>query len=139
MNHERHESSRKGHWHEQRQTKSRAHDGTEFSFFPDALETENIDKYTGEIADRLQHVIAEELDRIGVRHQRDSTHFLHLGTEIIPDSVRCSECGTWVIPEENSHETSVVSSGWKVQDGRILCDQCWSLFDGDKLPITNPN
>jgi len=104
--------------------------------FPDALKTGDLKRYTGTIADNLQRVMVEELRRLGVQHQWNSTHFLHLGTELIPDSTRCTECGSWVIPEEHSHATCVVSSGWRVHDGRILCDQCWSLFDGERLPLT---
>ena len=104
--------------------------------FPEALEGEDTKDYSGRIAERLQHVISEELSRLDIRHTWDSTCFLHLGTQIIPDSTRCSDCGTWVIPEENSHPTSVVASGWRVEDGRILCDQCWSLTDGGKIPIS---
>jgi hypothetical protein len=108
-----------------------------FNFlFPDALEEGDIKDYTGRISTNLQKVISEELNRLGVRNTWDSTRFLHLGTEIIADSTRCYECGCWVIPEEHSHRTSVVASGWRVGDGRILCDQCWSLYDGEKLPIT---
>ena len=105
--------------------------------FPDALEERgNLNRYTGTIAESLQRVVIEELLRLGVQHQWDSTHFLHLGTAIIPDSARCTECGTWVIPEENSHPACVVSSGWRTHEGRILCDQCWSAFDGEKVPMT---
>lgn len=104
--------------------------------FPDALESGRLKDYTGLIAENLQRVITGELERLGVAHKWDSTCFLHLGTEIIPDSMRCTECGTWVIPEEKSHPACVVASGWRVEDGRILCDQCWSLFDGEKIPMT---
>lgn len=99
--------------------------------FPDALESGETSDYTGRIAEALQKVITDELDRLGIRYNWDSTHFLHLGTNVIPDSTRCSKCGTWVIPKESAHPTSVVASGWKANDGRILCDQCWSIYDGD--------
>ncbi|QTN32553.1 hypothetical protein HZ994_09490 [Akkermansiaceae bacterium] len=104
--------------------------------FPDAMLEGDTSRYNGEIAEKLQKVISAQLESLQIPHVWDSTCFLHLGSEIIPDSIRCSDCDTWVIPEENSHPTSVVSSGWRVEDGRILCDQCWSLFDGDKIPIT---
>ena len=102
---------------------------------PEALKSEDTQEYTERIAGRLEQVISEELKRLGVCNKWESTCFHHLGTEIVADSTRCSECNTWVIPEEKSHITSVVASGWRVEDGRILCDQCWSLFDGDKMPI----
>ncbi|MFC7339712.1 hypothetical protein ACFQY0_21180 [Haloferula chungangensis] len=101
--------------------------------FPEALAGDDTREYTGRIADRIHEVIAEELNRLDIQHRFDSMCFLHLGTEIIPDSTRCSDCGAWVIPSENAHSTSVVASGYTVDDGRILCEQCWSLFDGDKL------
>ncbi|MEP4079016.1 hypothetical protein [Haloferula sp.] len=104
--------------------------------FPEALRGKDTKDYTDRIAERLQKLITDELKDMEVPHTWDSTCFHHLGTEIIPDSTRCSECGTWVIPEENSHATSVVASGWRVEDGRILCDQCWSLSEGEKIPIT---
>ena len=104
--------------------------------FPAALESGDTDDFTGRIATRLQEVISAELDDLGIAHVWDSTCFLHLGTEIIPDSRRCSKCGTWVIPHESWHRTCVVSCGWPVDDDQILCDQCQSLLE--EAEISDP-
>ena len=103
--------------------------------FPDALESGKRKDYTGKISEKLQQVISDELDRLKIRHSCDSVCFHYLGTKIVPDSTRCSDCGTWVIPDKHAHITSVVSSGYLVDDDRILCDQCWSLFEGEKKPL----
>lgn len=100
--------------------------------FPKALAKGDEDNFTGPIADRLQNVIKEELNRLSIEHQWYSTRFHYLGTKVIPDSTRCSECGSWVIPAENAHRTSVIDSGRRAEGGKILCDQCWALSDAGR-------
>lgn len=93
--------------------------------FPDALSSGKAPEYTGEVTERLREVISAELCRLGINHEHEAAHFLYLGTELIPDSFRCSECSIWVILHKGAwRRTSAITSGERIPDRRVVCENC---------------